>query len=190
MVQKIIQRSFLLLIAVGLCSMGALAQSSRNGNLDAHDSTFVKKAAQGNLAEVQLGHLALEKSSSPEVKKFAQRMIDDHSKAEDQLKQVASEDNVTLPDSPNAEQKATKDRLEKLSGESFDRAYMKDMVTDHTKDVSEFKMEAKDAKNPAVKNYASQTAPILESHLKQARSIAPQTAREGHKATTSASTSY
>jgi putative membrane protein len=170
--------------------MGAFAQSSHNGKLDAHDSMFVKKAAQGNLAEVQLGHLALEKSSSPQVKQFAQRMIDDHSKAEDQLKQVASEENVTLPDSPNAEQKATKDRLEKLSGSSFDRAYMKDMVTDHTKDVSEFKMEARDAKDPAVKNYASQTAPIIESHLKEAKSIAPQTARERHKTTTSASTSY
>jgi putative membrane protein len=171
--------------------MGALAQSS-NGNLDAHDRMFVKKAAQGNLAEVQLGQLALQKSSSPEVKQFAQRMIDDHTKAEDQLKQVASQENVTLPDSPNAEQKATKDRLEKLSGKSFDRAYMKDMVTDHTKDVSEFKMEARDAKDPAVKNYASQTAPVIESHLKEAKSIAPQTAtaKEGHKTATSASTSY
>lgn len=151
---------------------------------------FVKKAAQGNLAEVQLGQLALQKSSSPQVKQFAQRMIDDHSKAEDQLKQVASQDNVTLPDSPNAQQKATKDRLEKLSGSQFDRAYMRDMVTDHTKDVSEFKMEAKNAKDPAVKNFASQTAPILESHLKEAKSIAPKTAHEGHKTTTSAGASY
>lgn len=190
MVKKMIQRFFLFLAALGLCSMAALAQSSSNGKLDAHDNMFVKKAAQGNLAEVQLGQLALQKSSSPQVKQFAQRMIDDHSKAEDQLKQVASQDNVTLPDSPNAQQKATKDRLEKLSGSQFDRAYMRDMVTDHTKDVSEFKMEAKNAKDPAVKNFAAQTAPILESHLKEAKSIAPKTAHEGHKPTTSAGASY
>src|SRR6478609_6699168 len=68
-----------------------------------------------------------------------------------------------------------KARLEKLSGEAFDRAYMKDMVADHTKDVREFKNEAKNGKDPDVKNFAAQTAPTLEDHLKEAKNIAPKT---------------
>jgi putative membrane protein len=150
------------------------SNTATSSALSASDRQFIKKAAEGGLAEVQLGQLATEKASSPEVKQFGQRMVDDHSKANDQLKQVASQKGVTVPDKLNAKDAATKARLEKLSGDAFDRAYMKDMVTDHTKDVSEFKMESKNAKDPDVKNFASQTLPTLEEHLKQAKSIAPK----------------
>jgi putative membrane protein len=139
------------------------------------DRTFIKKAAQGGLAEVELGKLATEKAASPEVKQFGQRMVDDHSKANEQLKQVASEKGVAVPEKLSPKDAATKARLEKLSGKAFDRAYMHDMVVDHTKDVSEFRMEAKNAKDPDVKNFASQTLPTLEDHLKEAKSIAPKT---------------
>lgn len=175
--------SFKSIVFIGLASMltmGATAQtsassSSSSSNLSAADQHFIKKAAEGGMAEVELGKLATEKASSPDVKQFGQRMVDDHSKANDQLKQVASEKGVTMPDQLSAKDAATKAKLEKLSGDSFDRAYMKDMVTDHTKDVSEFRMESKDAKDPDVKSFASQTLPTLEEHLKQAKSIAPKT---------------
>ena len=139
------------------------------------DRQFVRKAAQGGLAEVELGKLASEKAESSDVKQFGQRMVDDHTKANDQLKQVASEKGITVPNKLSAKDAATKARLEKLSGKAFDRAYMRDMVTDHTKDVSEFRMESKNAKDPAVKNFASQTLPTLKDHLKEAKSIAPKT---------------
>jgi putative membrane protein len=139
------------------------------------DRQFIKKAAEGGLAEVELGKLASEKAESSDVKQFGQRMVDDHTKANDQLKQVASEKGVTVPDKLSAKDAATKARLEKLSGKAFDRAYMRDMVTDHTKDVSEFRMESKNAKDPDVKNFASQTLPTLKDHLKEAKSIAPKT---------------
>ena len=139
------------------------------------DRQFIKKAAEGGLAEVELGKLASEKAESSDVKQFGQRMVDDHTKANDQLKQVASEKGVTVPDKLSAKDAATKARLEKLSGKAFDRAYMRDMVTDHTKDVSEFRMESKNAKDPDVKNFASQTLPTLKDHLKGAKSIAPKT---------------
>jgi putative membrane protein len=139
------------------------------------DRTFIKKAAEGGLAEVELGKLATEKAASPEVKQFGQRMVEDHSKANEQLKQVASEKGVAVPEKLSPKDAATKARLEKLSGKAFDRAYMHDMVVDHTKDVSEFRMEAKNAKDPDVKNFASQTLPVIEDHLKQAKSIAPKT---------------
>jgi len=138
------------------------------------DSTFVKKAAQGGLAEVELGQLATQKASSEEVKKFGQRMVDDHSKANEQLKQVAAEKNIDVPQQLDAKDKATKARLEKLSGEQFDRAYMKYMVRDHQRDVAEFERESKIAKDPAIKNFAQQTLPTLKDHLKEAERIAPK----------------
>jgi putative membrane protein len=141
----------------------------------AADTKFIKEAAAGGMAEVALGQLAVEKASSADVKKFGQRMVDDHSKANDELKQLASQKNVTLPQDLNAKDKAAKAKLEKLSGEQFDRAYMKDTVKDHTKDVSDFKRESMSAQDPDVKKFAAQTLPTLEDHLKQATSIAPST---------------
>lgn len=196
--QKTIRNLTLLLAAPALCCVGAVAQtrSAQNGpagassnseqaehstKLTASERTFVKKAAEGGLAEVEFGKLAAERASSQDVKQFGQRMVDDHTKANDQLKQVASEEGVTLPEKLDAKDAATKTRLEKLSGEQFDRAYMQDMVRDHTKDVTEFRTEAKTAKDPAVKNFASQTLPTLEDHLKQAKSIAPHTSHAMHK---------
>jgi putative membrane protein len=137
------------------------------------DSKFIKEAAEGGMAEVALGQLAVEKASSSDVKKFGQRMVDDHSKANDELKQLASQKNVDLPQDLSAKDKATKATLEKLSGEQFDQAYMKDMVKDHKKDVSDFRRENRAAQDPDVKKFAAQTLPTLEDHLKQAESIAP-----------------
>src|SRR5947209_10188655 len=143
MYSRIVRKSIISLGVIALTTLCASAQMSQSSTstgsgsgLSASDKTFIKKAAEGGLAEVQLGQLAAEKASSPDVKQFGQRMVDDHTKANDQLKQVASQKGVTIPDKLSAKDEATKARLEKLSGESFDHAYMKDMVTDHTKDVS------------------------------------------------------
>jgi putative membrane protein len=164
--------------AAGSQNSASSASSSQSGKLAASDRQFMIKAAQGGKAEVELGQLAQQNASSPEVKQFGQRMVTDHTQASEQLKQIASQKGVTLPESLNAKDAATKARLEKLNGQAFDRAYMKDMVMDHTKDVSEFKTEAKTGKDPDVKNFASQTAPTLEEHLKQAKSIAPKGSSE------------
>ncbi|MGC2472927.1 MAG: DUF4142 domain-containing protein [Candidatus Sulfotelmatobacter sp.] len=137
------------------------------------DTNFMKKAAAGGLAEVELGQLAVQKASNEQVKQFGQRMIDDHSKANEQLKNLAAQEHVTLPTKPELKDRQTKDRLEKLSGTEFDQAYMSDMLKDHKKDVAEFERESKTAKNPAVKSFAEQTLPVLREHLSQAEQIAP-----------------
>lgn len=152
---------------------GTAMSSKGSAGMTSMDTKFVKKAARGGLAEVELGQLATQKASSEEVKKFGQRMVDDHSKANDQLKQVAAQEHIDLPTEPNAKDKATKARLEQLSGEQFDRAYMSDMVKDHKADVAEFARESKNAKDPAIKSFAEQTLPTLREHLKQAEQIAP-----------------
>ena len=146
------------------------AKSSKTGANP--DATFAKKAAQGNMAEVALGKLAQENAQRDDVKKFGQRMIDDHGKAEQDLEGVASKANITLPKEVNAQQKAEQKRLEKLNGAAFDRAYMAMMVKDHTKDVAEFKQEANSTSaNADLKDYANRTYPTLEDHLTNAKAV-------------------
>src|SRR5207248_5007839 len=149
MINRLVRGVALPFVLAAVSSIGLVAQTSHkmandktetsSGQLAPADRQFIKKAAQGGLAEVELGKLATEKAASPEVKQFGQRMVDDHGKANDQLKQVASQKGITVPEKLNAKDAATKARLEKLSGKAFDRAYMQDMVADHTKDVSEFR---------------------------------------------------
>jgi putative membrane protein len=96
-------------------------------------------------------------------------MVDDHGKANDQLKSLAQTKNIMLPSDLSAKDKALRDRLAKLSGPAFDRAYMRAMVSDHTKDVNEFRTESKSGADPDVKSWASNTLPTLETHLKMAQ---------------------
>ena len=153
---------------------GNTTASSKTGSkLSAADKKFVREAAEGGMAEVELGKLAADKATNQDVKQFGQRMVDDHSKANDQLKQVAQQEGITLPTTLSAKDKAEKERLSKLSGERFDQAYMSLMRKDHTKDVSEFRMESKSGHDPDVKSFAAQTLPTLQDHLKQAESIKP-----------------
>ena len=135
------------------------------------DENFAKKAAEGGMAEVKLGQLAEEKGSSPAVKNFGRRMVQDHSKANNELKDVTSKENIPLPNEMDKSDQATYDRLSKLSGDAFDRAYARDMVKDHSKDVSEFQKEAKNGKDESIKNFAAQTLPTLQNHLDQARQM-------------------
>jgi putative membrane protein len=160
--------------------------STRSATPDAH---FAKEAAQGGMAEVKLGQLAQEKGSSESVKSFGKRMVDDHSKAGDKLKEVASRENITLPTDISAKDQAIYDRLSKLSGSAFDRAYARDMVKDHETDVAAFQKEANAGKTDSLKSFASETLPTLQDHLKQAKemmkSVGATSASKNTKAHTS-----
>jgi len=132
---------------------------------------FAKEAAIGGMAEVELGKLAKDKGSSDAVKQFGQRMVDDHSKANDELKSVAKQKNIDLPTSLDAKHQAVVDRLSKLSGAEFDRAYSSEMLKDHEQDVKEFQKEANSGIDPDMKNFASKTLPTLQEHLKMAKDM-------------------
>jgi putative membrane protein len=149
------------------------------GQLSAADREFVRKASEGGKAEVELGELATRKASSDAVKKFGQRMVDDHTKANEQLETLAGKEGVTPPTKPDAQQRREKGRLEKLSGGEFDREYMRLMVEDHTKDVDEFERESKDASDPGLRAFAADTLPTLKEHL----SLAKSTAESAHTQT-------
>lgn len=140
---------------------------------------FVRNAAEGNMAEVKLGQLAQEKAQSPEVKKFAERMINDHTKANEQLKQVANQEHINFPTDVSSKHAQTYRTLEKLSGPEFDKAYARTMLQDHEKDVAEFKREAGSAQSGPVKQYAQETLPTLESHLQEAKQMQAQVSKEG-----------
>jgi len=163
--------------ALALAASPALAQSKTNAASKkagtagrAADQSFVMDAANGGMAEVELGKLAVQKASNDDVKKFGQRMVDDHTKANDDLKAVAASKNITLPKDTDAQHKALVDRLSKLSGPAFDRAYLSEMLKDHRKDVNDFKKEASSGRDPEVKAFASKTLPTLEEHLSIAQS--------------------
>jgi putative membrane protein len=153
----------------------AVLAHQENAEKPAHtavsDTQFAKKAAQGGIAEVKLGQLAQEKGTSDSVKKFGQRMVEDHTKAGDELKRAASQESVTLPDDINAKDKATYDSLSRLSGAAFDRAYARDMVRDHEEDIADFNKEANGGKNGAIKDFATQTLATLQDHLKEAKEM-------------------
>jgi putative membrane protein len=165
----------------------ATSQSStRSATADAH---FAKEAAQGGMAEVKLGQLAQEKGSNDSVKSFGKRMVDDHSKAGDKLKEVASRESITLPTDLSVKDQATYDRLSKLNGAAFDRAYARDMVKDHETDVAAFQREANAGRNDSLKSFASETLPTLQDHLQQAKemmkTVGGATAAKGSKGTKS-----
>ena len=165
--------------------------------LSASDRKFVMEAAHGGMMEVELGRLAAQKGASDDVKQFGQRMLDDHSKTNEELMQLAKTKGITLP-SPGdqammnvAHQGAGKEnqgpmdkhhqemmkhqkimsKLTSLSGAEFDRAYMEIMVKDHKKDVAAFEKEAANGGDADLKRWAAEKLPTLRDHLQQARTI-------------------
>ena len=135
------------------------------------DTDFLTKAAQGGLAEVELGKLASTKATNAEVKKFAQQMVDDHSKANAELKTLAGQKNFSAPTEPSAKQKSLMDKLNGLSGAEFDKAYVEAMVDDHEEDVELFKAQSQDGKDADVKAWAAKTLPTLQKHLDMIKGI-------------------
>jgi putative membrane protein len=146
------------------------------------DADFAKDAAQGGMAEVKLGQLAQDKGSSDAVKDFGKRMVDDHSAANLKLKEIASQENVKLPTDLSKHDKEVYSKLSQLSGDEFDRAYARDMVKDHQQDIAEFQQEAANGQDGAIKNFASETLPTLQDHLKMARQMVKTVGTSGSSA--------
>jgi putative membrane protein len=150
------------------------------------DRTFLAQAAAGGMAEVQFGKLASQKASDPEVKQFAQKMVEDHTKANQKLEAIAKGMNFAAPHALKPEDQEAYDRLSKLSGEAFDRAYVQHMVKDHQKDVQLFRTYSTSASSPEVKAFASSTLPTLQKHYEEVQQLQQQVG--GARATTGAKT--
>jgi putative membrane protein len=135
------------------------------------DEAFVRAAARGGLSEIKLGKLAMDQASNEAVKAFGTRMVAEHTKAGDELKEAAKEENVGLPTDLTAKDQATYDRLSKLSGAEFDQAYAQDMVKDHQQDLRDFQREANHGNDDVVRGFASETVPMIQQHLDQAKEM-------------------
>ena len=161
----------LLAIVPALVSAQTTRHDAKSAKMASGDAKFVKQAAEGGMAEVQLGQLAEQRAASDGVKQFGKRMATDHGKANDELKQLASQKGVEMPTALDRSHQRLYDKLAKLNGADFDRAYMKEMVKDHDKDVKAFRKEADSGKDSDVKAWASKTLPTLQEHQQQAKQV-------------------
>lgn len=148
------------------------AKPATDSKLDAADQKFVMAAANGGMAEVKLGQIAQEKGESQAVKDFGKKMVEDHGKANEKLKTLASSKGITLASDITGEEKEHIEKLSKLSGAEFDKAYTADMIKDHRKDISEFRKESKQGQDADVKAFAAETLPTLREHQKMIREVA------------------
>lgn len=137
----------------------------------ADDAAFAVEAANGGMSEVELGKLAQLKATNAKVKEFAEMMVMDHSKANEELKALAKTKNITLPDSVNSESKAMVKKLTEKTGADFDKAYVSDMVDDHKKDVAKFEDASKNLKDAELKAFVDKTLPVLKGHLAKITAI-------------------
>jgi putative membrane protein len=131
----------------------------------------MKEAANGGMAEVELGKVASTKAANAEVKKFGQMMVTDHSKANEELKALAAKKGVDLPKEVDSSHKSIMDSLKNKTGADFDKEYVEEMVDDHEKDVAAFEDKAKNAKDADVKAFAEKTLPTLRKHLDAIKAI-------------------
>jgi putative membrane protein len=160
---RVVSQLFILALMIGAISLtGVLRAADTNvtgsgSSLSEKDKTFMKKAAKGGMMEVAMGQVAEQRAESDDVKSFGKRMVTDHSKANDELKSIASKKGVQLP---------SKEHSAKWTS---DKTYMDIMVKDHEKDLAEFKEEASSGSDPDVKKFADDTAKMVQEHLDLAK---------------------
>jgi putative membrane protein len=160
------------LVAIAACLWLAASAFAGQPPQVIPDQPFIDKAVVGGLAEVQLGKMTAEKAASPEVKQFGQRMLQDHSKANQELMALVKTKAISVPTALDQKHQEEADRLATLQGAAFDRAYIQQMVKDHEEDVQLFSTQAQQGKDPELKAFAVKTLPTLEEHLRMVRNLA------------------
>ena len=149
----------------------ASGQQAGMSNMSSQDNDFVMDAAMGGLMEVELGRIAAQKGMSDAVKQFGQRMVDDHSKANEELMSLASSKGMTLPTALDEKHQKDVTKLSAMSGAEFDRAYSRMMLSDHNKDVKEFEKQSTKGGDADLKAFAGKTLPTLQEHLQMAKAL-------------------
>lgn len=157
---------------VALCSLPGLAQKKTSEKVPMSDQEFINFAGQTDMVDANLGKLAGTAASSEPTKEFAQKLVADQTGDFDQLSKVAQKASFTVPDAIDQEHNRTMiDPFQKLKGASFDHRFAKEMIAGETKSIDVYKREAADAQNPALRTYAEEALPILQSHLSDAKSL-------------------
>jgi putative membrane protein len=144
---------------------------SMAGSMSSQDHKFVMEAAMGGLMEVELGRVAAQKGATDAVKQFGQRMVDDHSKVNEELMTLATSKGMTLPAALDEKHRAEVTKMSAMTGANFDRAYGKMMLSDHNKDVKEFEKQSTKGSDPDLKAFAAKNLPTLKEHLQLAKTL-------------------
>jgi putative membrane protein len=162
----------MLQLAVVACAVGFAAMPvPADDKKPLTDNDFVAKAGSCMLHQIELGKLAQTNAQDAEVKKFAERMVTDHTKALEDLRTAARSANIPVPDKMNADDQKEVDRFRTLKGADFDKQYIEHMVKDHQKSETVLTQASKDLKDPGLKGFATRSLPSVQEHLKQARAI-------------------
>jgi putative membrane protein len=158
-------------LAAGIVGFALTCPTWADDTKDKSDNKFVMEAASGGMLEVKLGKLASDRAANADVRKFGERMVTDHTKANKDLMAVAEKKGIKLPTELLKKHQEALDKFKDLKGAEFDRTYMTSMVKDHEEDVEEFTKEAKDGHDDDVKAFATRTLPVIKEHLRLAKDI-------------------
>lgn len=158
--------------------LGAVSFAGQAGAADRATAQFMRQAALASRAEVELSRIAQQRGDERDVRQFAGRMVSDHSRAADELERLAEREGVRLPDRLDGAHRAAFDRLRRLRGDTFDRAYMAQMTRDHDQAVSLFRSQARFGRDRDVREWAERTLPTLEHHRMMARDLFREERRE------------
>ncbi len=162
-------------LGLALCASGVRAaqdrQGDQRGQFTEKDYKFLKEAAEGGMLEVRLGKLASEKGRSEVVKQFGERMVQAHSQADQELRQIAAQKGAALPPEMSHHENSQANRLEKAGGVKFDKEYAKHMVKDHKKDIKEYEKAAQNVSDPQLRAFAQKNLPVLQEHERLARQM-------------------
>ena len=162
-----------------IASPGKQVSKPPADSLSMADRTFITSAAEANLGEIETAKMIEQKSKDPGVKDFAKRMVTDHTQASQSLATVAQMTGVTLPATPSAADRTREDELEKLSGAKLNKTYLRDELAGHKQVISDFESEIEHGQNEAAKNYAAQTLPTLQDHIRIAEDVAGKMGMSG-----------
>jgi len=154
----------LVMAVTALCVPG-FAQD-RSSDLSWADKKFMMSAARGGITEVQLGELAARRGTRRSVREFGQKMVDDHSNANDRLKDIAANKGVSLPTEPDWKGREAIARLERLHGAAFDAAYVRHMRMDHQEDIDVFTRESENGRDRELRRFAARTLPLIKEHYR------------------------
>ena len=163
---KSISKSVSVTLGLTLLALGLLVpRANAATTISTTDQDFMLAAAQGGMTEVKLGELAATNGTRPDVKEFGQMMVTDHTAINNDLKALAAQKGVALPDSLDAKHQAMVDKMSALTGADFDKAYIAGMIKDHKKDAKEFKAESAATQDADIKSFLDKSIPVVEAHL-------------------------
>jgi putative membrane protein len=169
---KLISNSASATVGIALLALGLLVPCAKAATTVATaDQDFILAAAQGGMTEVKLGELAAQKGVREDVKEFGQMMVKDHTAINDDMKALAAQKGMTLPDSLDVKHQGMVDKMAALTGSKFDHAYITGMIKDHKMDAKEFKAESAKTQDADIKSFLDKSIPVVEAHLQHIKAM-------------------